>query len=58
MPGIETLKLYQMYLENQKTNHNHNINKPATDNLAEYVWIGLQLDRVSNMIEYLDDCCY
>ena len=58
MPGVETLKLYQMYLENQKTSHKHDINKPVTENLAEYVWIGLQLDRVSNMIEYLDDCCY
>jgi len=58
MPGIETLKLYQMYLENQKRQHKTDVNKKATQNLAEYVWIGLQLDRVSNMIEYLDDCCY
>jgi len=58
MPGIETLKLYQMYLENQKQQHKTDINKPVTENLAEYVSIGLQLDRVSNMIEYLDDICY
>jgi hypothetical protein len=58
MPGIETLKMYQMYLERKKLHHKMDINKPATENLAEYVLIGLQLDRVSNMIEYLDDCCY
>jgi hypothetical protein len=58
MIGIENLKLYQMYLENQKQQHKTDVNKKATENLAEYVWIGLQLDRVSNMIEYLDDCCY
>ena len=58
MIGIETLKLYQMYLVNQKTNHKYDINKPATENLAEYILIGLEIDKVSNMIEYLNDCCY
>jgi hypothetical protein len=58
MIGIETLKAYQMYLENKKKQHKIDINKPATENLAEYVLIGLEIDKVSNMVEYLDDCCY
>ena len=58
MPGIETLKMYQMYLEKLKVNHKTDINKPATENLAEYVLIGLELDRVTYMIEYQEDCYY
>jgi hypothetical protein len=58
MIGIETLKTYQMYLERLKENHKSDINKPATENLAEYVVIGLEIDRISNIVEYLDDCCY
>jgi hypothetical protein len=58
MIGIETLKTYQMYLERLKENHKSDINKSATENLAEYVLIGLKLDKVSNMISYLNDSCY
>jgi hypothetical protein len=47
-----------MYLERLKENHKSDINKPATENLAEYVVIGLEIDRISNIVEYLDDCCY
>ena len=58
MDSIESLKMYQMYLEKKKLCHKTDIKKTAIENLSEYVLIGLEIDKVSNMIEYLEDCCY
>lgn len=58
MESIETLKTYQMYLEQKKKMHQTDLTKTAIENLAEYVNLGLQIDKISHVIEYLDDCCY
>jgi hypothetical protein len=58
MIGIETLKVYLMYMERKMAHHKIDINKSAAENLAECCWISLQIDKVSNMIEYLEDCFY
>jgi hypothetical protein len=58
MESIETLKTYQMYLEHKKKTHKTDVTKDAIENLAEYVNIGLQIDKISYVIEYLEDCCY
>ncbi len=60
MIGIETLKMYLMYLMRLKKTMKLTADNftDAMDILAKDVWIGLQIEKVANMIDYLDDCCY
>ena len=54
MISLETLKLYQMYLQRLKSipiNHD----QPWQDSLAERVLIEITLDRVGHMIHQLLD---
>jgi hypothetical protein len=49
--SLETLKLYEMYLEREKQDHKHDSSKTWSENLSERVMIDLTLDRVKHMIE-------
>ncbi len=51
MISLETLKLYQMYIERIKKEFQYDLNKPASENIAESVMIDLTLERVNYMIE-------
>ncbi len=53
--SLETLKLYEMYLEREKQDHKHDTSKTWSENLSEIVMIGLTLDRVKNMIQKTQD---
>jgi hypothetical protein len=49
--SIETLKLYQMYLKRQQETYKHDVKKSVAENLAEYVLIGLVLDKVNYALD-------
>lgn len=53
--SLETLKLFEMYLERKKQDHKHDSSKTWSENLSEIVMIGLTLDRVKNMIQKTQD---
>jgi hypothetical protein len=48
--SVETLKLFEMYLERKKQDHKYDSSKTWSENLSEIVMIGLTLDRVKSMI--------
>jgi hypothetical protein len=52
MISLETMKLYQMYLEREKKDFKHNLVKTAVENLAEYISISITLDKVNDAISY------
>jgi hypothetical protein len=49
--SLETLKLYEMYLERKKHDHKTDTLKSWSENLSERVMIDLTLDRVKYMIQ-------
>lgn len=53
-PSLETLKLFKMYMERKKVDHKFDLSKSPEENLAEYINIGMAIDRVSNAIEYVE----
>jgi len=53
--SLETLKLYQMYLEREKKNFKHDSSKTWSENLAESTLISLTLDRVNYTIGYYEE---
>lgn len=55
MISLETLKLYQMFLERQKKEHKYDLDKSASENIAESVMIDLTLERVNRTIEIKQD---
>lgn len=55
MISLETLKLYQMQIERIKKDFKADLNRSASENIAESVMIDLALERVSHMIETMQD---
>jgi hypothetical protein len=54
--SIETLKMYQMYLEKKKNEHKHDVNKSAYVNLSEIALLDITLEKVTNAINDYDEC--
>jgi hypothetical protein len=54
--SLETLKMYQMYLEKKKNEHKHDINKSAYVNLSEIALIDIALEKVISAIKNYDEC--
>jgi len=57
MISLESLKLYQMYLEVMKKNFKYDLSKAASENIAESVMIDLTIERVKTMIDKKQDSC-
>ena len=55
MISLETLKLYQMYLERKKQHFKNDTTKTWSENLSEYIMIDLILDKIKNGITYHEE---
>ena len=55
MISLETLKLYKMHIERIKKDFKADLNRSASENIAESVMIDLTLERVDHMIEIKQD---
>lgn len=58
MISVESVKLYQMLLQRKKDNHTYDLDKDVIENLASSVLIDLELEKIANFLEYVEDCCY
>lgn len=55
MISLETLKLYKMHIERIRKEFKADLNRSASENIAESVMIDLTLERVNRMIEIKQD---